>query len=371
MTEIKTNLVSTSQDNSAASPKVVKKTVAKERQEADAALEEEYIDERKITIATVNSYSAYRKVNVLAMGKPTMVIGSSVNSVKKLMSNKGELEAYFPELVGLSPNNPDFVTRVKAYLNNIQVIVPDELELDITFVYKHKYDYLAVKAKEEAIYNEYDRVDRSDVEALYRAAVKRDEDLNRLETTKYKMGYPLNIPQYVIYRHCLFYPEVAKDTAFINSNSTLRFYIKDKNKELVRQSKLVNEKKLAMRNLVELGSSKTKTTAVYVAIASYKHLNIAEALNKPSSQIDTELMAFVDENPAKFNKFVNDKFIETKCFIETLIARGELVRSELNQQISLPDGQYIGANMNEAVSFFSNPNNAGLKTQLENKMKLL
>ena len=66
-----------------------------------------------------------------------------------------------------------------------------------------------------------------------------------------------------------------------------------------------------------------------------------------------------------------DKNIQVKCFMEMCIARGELVRSELNQQISTPDGEFIGANINEAISYFKNPNNAGLKTKLENKLKLI
>ena len=76
-------------------------------------------------------------------------------------------------------------------------------------------------------------------------------------------------------------------------------------------------------------------------------------------------------NPRKFNEFVNDKNLHDKAFSETLITRGELVRSDFNQQISTPDGEFIGANINEAISYFKNPNNAGLKTKLENKLKLV
>ena len=51
--------------------------------------------------------------------------------------------------------------------------------------------------------------------------------------------------------------------------------------------------------------------------------------------------------------------------------RGELVRSEYNQQISTADGTFIGSNMNEAVAYFNNPNNASIKTAYENKLKLI
>ena len=35
------------------------------------------------------------------------------------------------------------------------------------------------------------------------------------------------------------------------------------------------------------------------------------------------------------------------------------------------DGTFIGSNMNEAVAYFNNPNNASIKTAYENKLKLI
>ena len=81
-------------------------------------------------------------------------------------------------------------------------------------------------------------------------------------------------------------------------------------------------------------------------------------------------MKFATDDPKKFNSIVTDKNLLDKAFIETLITRGELVRSEYNQQINTPDGQFVGANINDAIAFFKNPDNNGLKNKLENKLKL-
>ena len=69
-----------------------------------------------------------------------------------LSSNKQEVEAYFPNIVGVSPNDPSFVQRVKQWINNIRVGV-DELgtTLDISFNYNTKKDYLAFKKEEDKI----------------------------------------------------------------------------------------------------------------------------------------------------------------------------------------------------------------------------
>ena len=60
-----------------------------------------------------------------------------------------------------------------------------------------------------------------------------------------------------------------------------------------------------------------------------------------------------------------------KSFIESLIARGELFRSEYNQNISSANGDFIGANMNEAIVYFNNPNNADVKAAYEKKLNLI
>ena len=364
--------IPTPQNSDAPTSKTVAQEEAENQAALEAELEAEYIDKRQIIIASVLNYSAYRRINMAALGKPRNTIGSSVNSVRKLMSNKGEVEHYFPELVGVASNNPEFITRVKNYLNNIFFDVRDtERTIDVSFSYRHKKDYLAIHKKEEKIWETYNAVDRSNMAKLYEAAVIRDNDLFNLESTKYQYGDPINLEQYILYRHCLNYPDVAKDEAFINSNANLRFYIKDKNKEEVRKNKLIKEQQAALRHLVELQASPVKTNAVYVEYCIYSGISLSDGLSKTALIQSKELMDFATTNPRKFNEFVNDKNLLDKAFIETLITRGELVRSDFNQYIIIFFLFFIGANINEAISYFKNPNNAGLKTKLENKLKLI
>ena len=81
-------------------------------------------------------------------------------------------------------------------------------------------------------------------------------------------------------------------------------------------------------------------------------------------------MDYANQHPDKFNKVYSDKHIMTKALVETLVSRGELIRSEFNQQISTADGAFVGANLNEAVAYFDNPDNSTVRTAYENKLKL-
>ena len=339
--------------------------------EKDEDLNKEYVDKRTIIISLVHNYSNYRKVNMKVLGQRKETIGSSISSCRILSSNAGEVNAYFPALVGLSPNHADFTTRVKAWLSNIQWVVNEnDVPLDISFVYNTKKDYLDFKRKEDTIDEEYAKVDRTNLSAIKEAIKRRVNALNTLESEKYKVGHPVNIEQYIIYRHCLLYRDVAKDTAIVNSDPSIRFYIKDEAKEAEKQKKLTEYRMQAMRNFIELNASPTKRNSVYIAIVASRNENVSEALIKTDAEKNAYLMDYVNTNPDKFNKMVADKNINTRAFIETLIVRGELVRSEFNQQISTADGTLIGSNMNGAVAFFNNPDNKDMKELFENKLKM-
>ena len=334
-------------------------------------LNKEYTDVRSVTISPVTNYSAYRRANRAALGVRKYIIGSSVNSCRILSSNKDEIETYFPALVGLSPNNPDFIGKVKAYLCNIQFNVSEAgSTLDVSFVYNKKSDYLSVKAKEDKINETFDNVNRADISAVLNACKKYVTDLNALESTKCKLGHPVKITDYLMYRHCLLYKDVAKDIALINSDSSYRFYIKNEAREAEKQKKLVNARKIAMKNFIELNADDAKRAAVYIEMVASNNGNIGDAILKSKDEQESAIMDFVNTNPDKFNKLVSDKTIKVKAFIEQLIARGELVRAEYNQQISTPDGMFIGSNVNDAVAYFENPKNTEVRTMFENKLKL-
>lgn len=336
----------------------------------DEDLNAPYLDERSVTISCVHNYSAYRKANMKVLGQKREVIGSSITSSRVLSSNAKEVEAYFPALLGISANNENFVARVKAWLNNIHFEVRDkDVVLDTSFRYDHKKDYLEVKKQEDAICSEYEKADRANQDELRKALKLKIDKLNALESTKYQYGKPVNLEEYLMYRHCLLYKEVAKDTAFINSDTSIRFYIKDEAREAELRKKLIAERKTAMTNFVELSGTKEKFDAVYLAVCQRRNDNMTEALGRDNSARQQVVMDYVNTNPDKFNKLYNDKHIILKATIENLILRGELVRTDYNQQITKADGTFIGANINDAIAWFENPANKGERTVFENKLK--
>lgn len=336
----------------------------------ERAADKEYTDERTVTISLIKNYSLYRKANDKVLPKRNDYIGSSVSSSRILASNKEEVETYFPNLVGVAPNDSSFVTRVKQYLNNIRISV-DELgrTFNISFHYYKKLDYVKVKAAEEEIEAAYAAANKQDIGKLKQALQDKVMRLNVLESTKCKLGYPVNLEDYLMYRHCLLYRDVAKDVALINSDPSIRFYFKDDQKEAEKLKKYRNEVNKAKANYVQCMSDDMLFDAVYIQYCVLVGLPVISSLAESRIDREVRLDKFSSEEPVKFNKIFNNKDVKLIATIEMLIARGELIRSRYNQNITTPEGDFIGANIGEAVAWFKNPENNSVVNAYYNKLK--
>ena len=333
-------------------------------------LSAEYTDIRKVTIMLVKNYSLYRKANDKVLPKRKDFIGSSIHASRILSANKEEVDTYFPNIIGLSPTDPNFVMRVKQYLNNIRIPV-DELgrSFDISFHYYHKEDYNRIKVEEDKIEKIYQTANRQDITKLRAALKEKITKLNVLESTKCKLGYPINVDDYLMYRHCLLYNDVAKDVALINSDSNIRFYFKDDQKEAEKLRKFRMEVNKAKTNYVACLADDTLFDAVYTQFCVINNMPVISSLAESRIDREIKLDKFSTDEPVKFNKIFNNKDVKLIATIEMLIARGELIRSQYNQNITSPDGDFIGANMGEAVAWFKNTENSSVVNALINKLK--
>lgn len=353
-----------------ASVQQAEKPVAEVNEPEEEIQTGEYTDHRKVTIMLVKNYSLYRKANDKVLPKRRDYIGSSVLSSRILSANKEEVDTYFPNIIGLSPQDPSFVMRVKQFLNNIRIPV-DELgrSFDISFHYRDIKDYNKIKKEEDKIEREYQLADRQNIVKLRAALKEKINRLNILESTKCKLGYPINVDDYLMYRHCLLYNDVAKDIALVNTDSNIRFYFKDEQKEAEKLRKFRLEVNKAKANYVSCLADDSLFDAVYTQFCVLNNMPVISSLAENRIDREIKLDKFSFEEPIKFNKIFYNKDIKLVATIEMLIARGELVRSQYNQNITSPDGDFIGSNMSEAIAWFKNIENTQVVNALMNKLK--
>lgn len=357
-------------DENNQAPKADKVLTSKEQKQEE--LDKPFTYKRSITVSLIQNYSLYRKANDKVLPKKRDYIGSSIRSSQVLASNRAEVEAYFPQLLGISVNNENFVTRLKQYLNNIQVPVNElGVTFDCSFRFNHKRDYFAFKAREEEIEMAYKKANKQSTKDLRAALAIKINDLNNLESEQYAVGSPVNITDYILYRHCLLYRDIAKDTALINCDPFVRFYLKDDAKDKERQQKLRQEINNAKRNYIEVIGDDKVFDAVYIQYCVVAGLPIVNSLLSERIDRESQLDKFSATEPIKFNSIVKDKDLRIKSLIELLIARGEFVRSQFNQNITTQDGEFIGANMKEAIAWAKNPENENVLAAFKNKLKYI
>lgn len=339
-------------------------------EEEKAMMEKQYIDTRYMTIKLKRNDSLYRKMNDKTLPRRTDYIGSCVRSSRTLASNTGEINAYFPALIGVSPNNENFTTRVKQYLNNFKAKVDElGLKLNISFRYNKRIDYLHCKSKEDAIDAEFQKADKSNLEKLRAAIEVKINAINELESSKWQFGAPVDLEQYLLYRHCLLYSHVSKDVALINVDSQARFYFSDDTKELELMQRRRLELNAAKRNYIRVIGDEDLFRAVYIQYCVSLGLPVSASLSQDRLDRENQLDRYSMEEPIKFNKIVSDKDIDLKSLLELLISKGYLVRSTLNQNISTVDGEFIGANMKDAVIWAKNPDNEQILLSFKNRLK--
>lgn len=357
-------------DENNQAPKADKVLTSKEQKQEE--LDKPFTYKRSITVSLIQNYSLYRKANNKVLPKKRDYIGSSIRSSQVLASNRAEVEAYFPQLLGISVNNENFVTRLKQYLNNIQVPVNElGVTFDCSFRFNHKRDYFAFKAREEEIEMVYKKANKQSTKDLRAALAIKINDLNNLESEQYAVGGPVNITDYILYRHCLLYRDVAKDTALINCDPFVRFYLKDDAKDKERQQKLRQEINNAKRNYIEVIGDDEMFDAVYIQYCVVAGLPIVNSLLSEKIDKENQLDKFSTSEPVKFNSIVKDRDLRIKSLIELLIARGEFVRSQFNQNITTQDGEFIGANMKEAIAWAKNSENENVLAAFKNKLKYI
>lgn len=333
-------------------------------------LDRPFYDERSVTIGLVRNYSLYRKVNDKSIPKRTDMIGSSITSSRILCANKGEMDSYMPNILGLSSNDPDFIRRVKMYFNNIQIPVTElGKKFDTGFHYNTKKDYYFFKDREDKINEEYDNVSGQNLSKLRDALREKINKLNNLESEKYRYGYPNNVEDYLMYRHCLLYNDIAKDMRFINADKNVRFYFKDDKKEAERNAKHREQINKAKSNYLSCLNDDELFNAMYIQYCVASGIPVVTSLSLDRVEKEDRLDKFSTDEPRKFNQIFGDKDIKLKGTIETLIARGELMRLANNQNIISSTGDFIGANISEAVLWFKNPENNTAVTALYNKLK--
>ena len=314
------------------------------------------IDSQTAYLMPRTGTSVFESINAKVLGNEPRRLGSGKNAVATMLANGDELRVLMPRILSLDPrsltNNWD--AKVADYWNSLSVdVVPQGVKLEIGFKYDINDDISILnKTRKDYINDLIKRV----------PTIKTSKDLmeyvkgldtngtpNVREEEKWKYAEPINAQDYLLWRYCLVFREVANDVELVNKSGHIRFYLYDEVKaNAEKKRKFVTERKAS--------EVLSKILAEQDAVDNMLFTLRVDVEGKDSIDKGMLLQEYSKREPEKFIALANDKALSNKAMIERYINAGLLKRLP-NTDVIVDAGQpdiVLGNTINEAITYMNN-----------------
>jgi hypothetical protein len=301
-------------------------------------------------------------------------IGSSLRNRSVLRGLSFEEEKiYMPTIIGFPSDAPNFQKACEEYWKDISVVVPPPsdskfsdggLELEVGFVYSSKE--AAEKGEAEAT-SEFTK---------FNDALEKGKEYNMKFDVRSKVGKPIELNDFVLWRYCLKYGRVANREQDIKKSRKIDFYMTNPQLELKLKKDTVQLRKDAYLAFAKISASPEKSANLFYVLEKERKEYVMKTqvelnANEPT---DVELLLehVATKKPATFLKAAKDKNIEMRAFIARCIETGHLRRVPNTDRIIYGDNEVIGSSTNDAIAFLMSekePRNQQVRQELEAKLQ--
>lgn len=180
---------------------------------------------------------------------------------------------------------------------------------------------------------------------------------------------PINIMDYIRYRHALKHPYVAESKELAEGNQTIQFYIFDKNTVEQKSTKLLQVQDAALKNYLELEGNAEKVSQILtllgVSIVSDK------GLLTPGEQRQA-LKTVATKTPQKFIEIYNTKEFEINFWITDML-NSKVLKQLGGKFFESQTDTLLASSLEEMIWFFKDDLNSdrviSLKAQHQEKKK--
>lgn len=317
--------------------------------------------------------SAFATINAKILGSEPYRLGSSTKAVAKMLVNGDELKVLMPQILSLDPRTTSgkWDELVNNYWHSLSVdVYPEGVKLEVGFVYDATdsttfFDGTKRKDHIKELFTKYPKKvtegknisdDEHLMSLLKSDAVREDE--------KYKYARPIEPKDYLLYRYCLGFREVANDIKDVDNSPNIRFYLFNEGQAEEIRKKEFKLKKTAMElYLKTIQDSESVNNILY---ALKRDIRDEDDIAKHMMLDD-----ICKKNPQDFINTVNDKTLKTKALVERYIFAGLLKRMPHSNIIV--DGKspevVIGNDIDEAIIWFNNEKNKAEISHYESQFK--
>tara|TARA_E500000318_G_C3554090_1_gene210276 strand:+ start:80 stop:889 length:810 start_codon:yes stop_codon:yes gene_type:complete len=175
-------------------------------------------------------------------------------------------------------------------------------------------------------------------------------------------GNPIDITDFIKYHFALKHPHVALTEEEMNASSQKRFYIHDIAKKDMKRNNDIQIKKDADKAFIKVSNDEKQMRRVFRLLGSMN----PDTLTR--EQVENMLYDIKEKSPKKFIKVSQDKHLEMKAEIETMVSAGVL--RKIGNQVIFID-EVLGETLDDTVIHLNDKKNSGKLTTLRAKLKTL
>lgn len=280
------------------------------------------------------------------------LIGSSFRSTGGYVTGLTleEERRFLPSIIGVSVNDPGWDAAVKAYYQNLSVPVPliTGLVLEAGYIYPDEKSAEAGQKEQESEWQKHVRI--RETEARH---------YNMSFSTRNAKGNPISLSDYILYRYCLEYGDVANRPEDAYNTNKIRFVMSSEEAERKTREIALSSKKKATSHFLSLVAEKPQDLLDIVAV-----LELPEVRHeKDALALEDFMYNWVQNNPEAYLNVALDAKLKSKATISRAIDHGVLRRIP-NTSVIMYDDIELGKNMNEAISFLNADLNKELKATI-------
>ena len=324
---------------------------------------------RKVYIEWKHKMSSFALVNKEVITEANRRIGSAVTSVKKMLAMGEEQEVIMKQIIGADPtiDASDWTTQLAKYWHSISVPISSSgREIETGWEFDINSDRCKVAIKELGVF-------KSSADLAKKCLGSSAKGVPNIEETNlFRYGMPIEPDEYMLWRYCLVYRDVA-NTMDDAHHGHIRFYLRSQDEiDKVKRNKFDSVKK-AMGAYMDLIADRVAVDNLLHVMANDAEVTLVDNINIDNMEdIDKDqLLHEVSQSiPDKFITMTSDKTLSSKAFIERLISAG-ILRRLSNTAIIVDAGDVektVGDSLIEAVAWFANSTNT--KSVSEYKLAL-
>ena len=323
---------------------------------------------KTLTIKYKLANSVFESLNKLAYNTQSRALGTTKNSVHKILAHPTFCEEILPIIIGNNSKNSEWEHEKLDYVSSIQINITNNgyaLELDSIF----KKDDPKYKEAITAYIADY----KLDAKATEKEIADSILANSAIEPIDYHLYFRfLNAKDYLYWVLAVNSPEVANTVEDIEKSPNIRFFFFDekvaKRRALLDadvQAKAIN--KLNSIRALDNGDDLLKDIAILKSIIPFD-----EIVDMSKEDVYLELFRYVQLSAEEFLTIAEDKDIAINATIKKYIDSNILSINETGHIVdSANTNTVIGTDMTASILYFKNPLNKAELLKFENRYKSL